>query len=198
MSDNAPNQGNNLYIGNISSKTKPEDLKKLFSKYGEVTNCQIMFDPHTNKFRGFGFIAFEENSSADKAREQLQGFELDGKKITIEKAKRGRPRTPTPGRYHGAKARRPARFMRPQRDRYDPRIDRYDPREPRYDRRDYGRGYDRGYQDRFYDRPYDRGYQDRGYDRYDRYDRGYDRGYDRYERDRRPRYHYSSGRRSPV
>jgi len=44
-----------------------------------------MFDPHTNKFRGFGFIAFEENSSADKAREQLQGFELDGKKITIEK-----------------------------------------------------------------------------------------------------------------
>jgi len=155
-----------------------------------------MFDPHTKKFRGFGFIAFEDNSSADDAKEQLQGYELDGQKITIEKAKRGRPRTPTPGRYHGAKARRPTRFMgRRQPDRYDPRLDRYDP--PRYDRRDYGR-YDRGYQDRFYDRPYDRGY-DRGYDRYDRgYDRGYDRSYDRYERDRRPRYHYGSGRRSPV
>jgi len=43
-----------------------------------------MFDPHTKKFRGFGFIAFEENSSAEEAMEQLQGHELHGKKILIE------------------------------------------------------------------------------------------------------------------
>lgn len=197
MPDNAPNKGNNLYVGNISNNTKKEDLTKLFSKYGKVTNCEIMTDPHTNQNRGFGFVAFEDNNDAETAMEHLNNTPFDGKTLRIEKAKRGRKRTPTPGRYQGAKTRRPNKFMgRRQPERYDPRIDRY---EARYDRtREYGRGYDRNYQDRFYDRPYERNYQDRGYDRYDRgYDR-YDRNYDRYERDRRPRYHYSSGRRTPV
>ncbi|ORX84616.1 hypothetical protein BCR32DRAFT_194663, partial [Anaeromyces robustus] len=75
-----------LYVGNLSTKTKEEDLRKIFSKYGNITDIQLLFDPHTNKYRGFGFVNFEDNASADEAEKQLQNYVLDGKEIKIEKA----------------------------------------------------------------------------------------------------------------
>ncbi|CAO3681161.1 unnamed protein product [Umbelopsis vinacea] len=178
--DHDTNPGDNLFITGLSYKTATADLEELFNKYGKVQKAEVIYHPHTRESRGFAFIRM--NSA-----------------ITVEKAKRSRPRTPTPGRYYGPPkrdGRRPERMDR----RYEPApfYDRYerDPRPSRYDR---------------YDR-YDRMYVDRGYERgapggagggagggYDRYER--DR-YDRYDRERRPppaRYDaYPPRQRSPY
>ncbi|CAG8508299.1 13616_t:CDS:2 [Ambispora leptoticha] len=168
------NPGNNLFVTGLSIRTEDRDLEEYFSKFGKVSKAQIMYDPHTRESRGFGFVTMETTDEADAAKEGLSGTEIHGRVVTVEKARRSKARTPTPGRYYGPPKRREPR-----------RVDRFD---PRYEYRSYDR-YERpprGYgRDPYYDRAYDRPYYDRGYDR--GYERGYDRSYDRaYDRDRRP------------
>ncbi|ORY93258.1 hypothetical protein BCR43DRAFT_496595 [Syncephalastrum racemosum] len=162
------NPGDNLFVTGLSLRTNSADLEDLVSKYGKVVKAEVMYDPHTRESRGFGFIRMSNSEEAERVIAGVNGTDVDGRMITIEKARRSRPRTPTPGRYYGPPKRgpRPPRGGDPRYDRYYERsyMDRYDP--PRYERG----GYDR------YDRGYDR-YERGGYDRYDR-------GYDRY--DRRP------------
>jgi transformer-2 protein len=190
-SDGSTNPGNNLHVSGLSSRVDNRALEELFAKYGRVQKASVMYDPHSRESRGFGFVTMEVAEDAEAAIAGLSGTDLHGKNILVEKARRGRGRTPTPGRYFGP----PKRSDRPG----------YEPRggyEPRYggggggygDRRGPpGGGYpDRGgYDDRRrggYDdrdrrddrRPYDdRREPDRG--RYD--DRRYD---DRRYEDRRP------------
>lgn len=173
-------------------------MEDLFAKYGAVDKCQIMTDPHTRESRGFGFVNMADVTGADSAVSALNGTVVSGRTLSIEKAKRKRPRTPTPGKYFGPpKARRGSgrpryddRYGRDSRRDYGRRYDdrpRYDDpyRRPRYDDRDDYR--DRYYRGRGSDRS-DRGGSDRGGDRY-----GPPRGYD--DRDRYPPREYRGGER---
>lgn len=60
-----------------------------------------MRDPHSGDSRGFGFVKFVLTEHAEAAIEALHGFDLEGRNMSVEKARRSRPRTPTPGKYHG-------------------------------------------------------------------------------------------------
>jgi transformer-2 protein len=60
-----------------------------------------MRDPHTKESRGFGFVKMVTSDQADAAKEGLQGEVHQGRTLSIEKARRARPRTPTPGKYYG-------------------------------------------------------------------------------------------------
>lgn len=193
--DGAVNPGSNLFVTGIHPRLTEDEVSKMFEKYGDVEKCQIMRDPHTKESRGFGFVKMVTPEQAEAAREGLQGEVVDGRTLSIEKARRARPRTPTPGKYFGPPKRdgpgRPPRFDERRRGGggggYGGRDDPY-----RY--RGYDRNYDRRGDDR--DRSYrdDRRYDDRGYGGgasggggrdYDRpsYDRNYDRGYERRDRD---------------
>lgn len=59
-----------------------------------------MRDPHSDDSRGFGFINFSTADEADAAL-ALNGLEFMGKTLIVQKAKRGKARTPTPGQYRG-------------------------------------------------------------------------------------------------
>jgi len=127
-----------------------------------------MRDPHTHDSRGFGFVTMESPEEAEAAVTALNAVEFLGKAITVEKARRGRARTPTPGRYYGP----PKRHDRggPSDRMYDPRPydSRYSrDRRPRYEDRDRYRDHDG------YAREHEGGgrrYDDRGYDDRRRYD----------------------------
>jgi RNA recognition motif-containing protein len=60
-----------------------------------------MKDPHTGESRGFGFVKMMTSEQADAAMEGLRGEVIEGRTLNIEKARRARPRTPTPGKYFG-------------------------------------------------------------------------------------------------
>jgi transformer-2 protein len=60
-----------------------------------------MRDPHSKESRGFGFVKMVTSDQADAAKEGLQGEVHQGRTLSIEKARRARPRTPTPGKYYG-------------------------------------------------------------------------------------------------
>ena len=76
-------------------------MTRLFEKYGDVEKCNIMRDPHTRESRGFGFVKMMAPEQADAAKDSLQGEVIEGRTLSIEKARRARPRTPTPGKYYG-------------------------------------------------------------------------------------------------
>jgi len=155
------NPGNNLHVSSLSHRVDSTDLENHFAAIGRVQKAQVMRDPHTHESRGFGFVTMESAAEADAAIAALNGQDFCGKTLVIEKARRGRARTPTPGRYYGPPKRR-------ERDRgygltmadrmYDPR-----PYDTRYNRRWDDRDRDRDrYRDRYDDTRYEGGrYEDR-------------------------------------
>lgn len=181
--DGAVNPGSNLFVTGIHPRLNEAEITRLFEKYGDVEKCQIMLDPHTKESRGFGFVKMVTAEQADAAKEGLQGEVIEGRTLSIEKARRSRPRTPTPGKYFGPPKREDPRQSH---GRYGGGRDYDDRRRGGYGGRDDYRGYrgERSYRDD------DRGYAPRGVDRYsrdDRYGRGGDErrggGYnDRYDR----------------
>ncbi|KAA8646975.1 hypothetical protein EYZ11_000149 [Aspergillus tanneri] len=99
--EGALNTGSNLFVTGIHPRLTESDISRLFEKYGDVENCSIMVDPHTKESRGFGFVKMVTAEQADAAKEGLQGEVIEGRTLSIEKARRSRPRTPTPGKYFG-------------------------------------------------------------------------------------------------
>uniref|UniRef100_A0AAF5HYR0 RRM domain-containing protein n=2 Tax=Strongyloides stercoralis TaxID=6248 RepID=A0AAF5HYR0_STRER len=159
----------------MSTRTKDEDLESVFSKFGAIEKVTVVKDSPTGCSRGYGFIYFKDIEDAIKAKNEMNGQEIDGRNVRVDYSVTKGPHDPTPGVYKGNK---PSR--RDYRDRrYSPR--RYGSRRsrsPRYsDRRD---RYDRDYRRDDYDR-YDRRDDRRG--RYDD-DRRHRRS-PRYDRDRR-------------
>jgi transformer-2 protein len=89
-------------VTGIHPRLTEDDVIEMFSRFGgTVENCSIMKDPHSQESRGFGFVKMMTPDQADAAREGLQGQVIEGRTLSIEKARRSRPRTPTPGRYFG-------------------------------------------------------------------------------------------------
>lgn len=67
----------------------------------QVLKTQVMHDPHTRESRGFAFVTFETAEEADAAIAGMNGVELSGRTLVVQKARRARARSPTPGRYRG-------------------------------------------------------------------------------------------------
>ncbi|PAV22601.1 RNA-binding domain-containing [Pyrrhoderma noxium] len=177
--DSAPNPGNNLHVSGLTTKVQNEDLERVFSTAGRVQRASVMYDPHTRESRGFGFVTMETPEEAEAAINALNATEQWGKIIGVEKARRSRARTPTPGKYHGPPKR--GDYERP----YDPRP--YDSRYARdyYDDRDRRGRHDEYRGGRRHDEYRGRRYDDRREDRRHDDRRDHDRGYDRKYDDRR-------------
>ena len=144
-----------------------------------------MKDPHTQESRGFGFVKMVTAEQADAAKEGLQGEVIEGRTLSIEKARRARPRTPTPGKYFGPPKRGKTPTKSPCLTQLTERVEddiRGPPRGGRFDRFDDRRGGGGGYGGGRYDDSY-RGssrYDDRERRSYGRRDDYGSRGIDRY------------------
>ncbi|KAJ9068065.1 hypothetical protein DSO57_1032517 [Entomophthora muscae] len=97
------NPGTTLYISKLSYRTTQDTLVQEFSKFGNIQNCNLVVDPHTKESRGFGFVTYETVEAANTAIDNCQMLKIDGVIVFVEKSRRSRPRSPTPGRYSGSK-----------------------------------------------------------------------------------------------
>ncbi len=73
-----------LYVGNLPYSVTQEDLEQLFGQYGEVHSVNVIMDRMTGKPRGFAFVEMED---ADKAMQELNGKELQGRALTVNEAR---------------------------------------------------------------------------------------------------------------
>src|ERR1700704_1759108 len=79
--------GRRLYVGNLPYKATDEDLTALFSTVGDVASARVMRDMATGRARGFGFIEMATDEAAQKAIEQFNEYEMDGRKLVVNEAK---------------------------------------------------------------------------------------------------------------
>ena len=85
--------GSKLFVGGLAWATSDESLRVHFEEFGEVTETKIVTDRETGRSRGFGFVAFAEEASANEAKDSLNNSELDGRTIRVDHATEQRPRT---------------------------------------------------------------------------------------------------------
>ena len=77
----------NIYVGNLPFGATEDDLRSLFSDFGTLTSVAVITDRDTGRSRGFGFVEVADDELATKAIAQLDGYELDGRRLTINEAR---------------------------------------------------------------------------------------------------------------
>ena len=73
----------NIYVSNLGFSTRDEDLKKVFSEFGEVSSAKVIMDKVTNRSKGFAFVEMPDDTAAQQAISELDGATLDGRSIKV-------------------------------------------------------------------------------------------------------------------
>ncbi|XP_011185752.1 serine/arginine-rich splicing factor 2 [Zeugodacus cucurbitae] len=84
-----------LKVDNLTYRTTPEDLRRVFQRCGEVGDIYIPRDRYTRESRGFAFVRFYDKHDAEDALEAMDGRMLDGRELRVQMARYGRPTSPT-------------------------------------------------------------------------------------------------------
>lgn len=77
----------NVFVKNFGEDLDDEKLSEMFSKFGKITSCKVMTSDD-GKGKGFGFVAFEDAESAEKAVEELHNKEINGKVLYVGRAQK--------------------------------------------------------------------------------------------------------------
>ncbi|MCS5693166.1 RNA-binding protein [Cyanobium sp. FGCU-6] len=79
-----------IFVGNLPFRAEQEDVVELFTPFGEVVNCALPLERDTGRKRGFAFVEMADAETETRAIDALQGAELMGRPLRINKAE---PRT---------------------------------------------------------------------------------------------------------
>lgn len=85
--------GTRLFVGNLPFSATEGDVLDLFKGAGEVVRCELIMDKMTNRSRGFAFVEMASQDEANKAVEEFNGKEFQGRAMTVNEA---RPREDRP------------------------------------------------------------------------------------------------------
>ena len=77
----------NMYVSNLSFHTTDEDLRTLFSKFGEVSSAKVIMDRETNRSRGFGFVEMPSDDAAKEAMAGLNNKDIEGRALSVSVAR---------------------------------------------------------------------------------------------------------------
>ena|SRR5215217_8838288 len=86
----------NIYVANLSTELKNEDLKNLFAPHGEVVSAEIAIDGFTDQSRGFGYVEMPDEEEARAAIAALNQKEVNGVALKVQEAE---PRETRKGSY---------------------------------------------------------------------------------------------------
>ncbi|GHV72518.1 RNA-binding protein [Bacteroidia bacterium] len=81
----------NMFVANLNYRVRGEDLKGIFAEYGEVTSARVIINRETGRSKGFGFVEMPNDAEAQKAIQELNGAEWEGKTLTVKVSE---PRAP--------------------------------------------------------------------------------------------------------
>ena len=85
----------NIYVGNLPYSVTEEDLRETFSRFGEVSQVNLITDKFTGASKGFGFVEMDNNSEADAAIKGLNETDMKGRTMKVNQAK---PKSDRPAR----------------------------------------------------------------------------------------------------
>ncbi len=89
----------NMYVSNLNFQTTDDDLRNLFSQYGNVNSAKVINDRETGRSRGFGFVEMDVVTEGREAMEKLNGKEIGGRAMNVSIAKEREDRGKRPDFY---------------------------------------------------------------------------------------------------
>lgn len=83
----------NIYVGQLPYSMTEDEVKEMFSAYGEVASLNLITDKFSGQSKGFGFIDMPNNSEADQAIKGLNKNMLKGREIKVNQAEERRKKS---------------------------------------------------------------------------------------------------------
>jgi len=77
----------NIYVGNLSHDATEDSLREAFAAFGQVESVNIIKDRFSGESRGFGFVEMPSKQEAEKAIEEMNGKDLDGRAVNVNEAR---------------------------------------------------------------------------------------------------------------
>ncbi len=76
----------NIFVGSLPFSIEEADLRESFEAYGAVDSVKIISDKFTGRSKGFGFVEMQNDDEAQKAIEELNGANVQGRTIVVNKS----------------------------------------------------------------------------------------------------------------
>lgn len=76
-----------LFVGSLPWGVDDSKLNEIFAKYGSIVSATVLKDRETGRSRGFGFVEYVNDEDADKAIAELNGSDVEGRKIVVNVAR---------------------------------------------------------------------------------------------------------------
>lgn len=83
----------NIYVGQLPYNVNEDELREMFTEYGEIASLNLVKDRFSGQSKGFGFIDMPNNSEADKAIKALNKSSLKGREIKVNQAEERRKKS---------------------------------------------------------------------------------------------------------
>jgi RNA recognition motif-containing protein len=85
----------NIYVGNLSFEATEDEVRALFTEFGEVASVNLISDRDSGRPKGFGFVEMPQAEQAQKAMQALNAKEYKGRPLNVNEA---RPKSDKPRR----------------------------------------------------------------------------------------------------
>ena len=76
-----------LYVGNLPYNATETELRALFEQVGEIAEVTVITDRETGRSKGFGFVEMATEEGAQEAIRKFNGFDLNGRPLTVNEAR---------------------------------------------------------------------------------------------------------------
>lgn len=76
-----------IYVGNLPFSATESEVNDLFRQFGTIESCHLVTDRDTGRSKGFAFVEMSTDDEADKAIENLNNQEMDGRSLNINEAR---------------------------------------------------------------------------------------------------------------
>ena len=79
-----------IYVGNLPWSVDKAGFEELFSPFGEIEEALVIANKYTGRSRGFGFVTYKNDADADKAMEEMNEKEVEGRRVVVKVARPSR------------------------------------------------------------------------------------------------------------
>lgn len=76
-----------IFVGSLPYSTTSQELQSMFEKFGMVVSATVVMDKFTGQSRGFGFVEMQNDDEANKAIQELNGSDMNGRALAVSVAK---------------------------------------------------------------------------------------------------------------